>query len=239
MLAPLLAVALAVPVAVPTPVLVELFTSEGCSSCPSADAVLRDLEQKQPVPGALVIALEEHVDYWNYIGWKDPFSSAAFTDRQKAYAASFGRGRIYTPQMVVDGAHELVGSDAAAARDAILVSTQAKKAALKLAVQGGKVIIEVEGLDGGEPAEVRLAVAELNLSSKVERGENEGRTLLHAAVARTLETVGAIGKGQKATRVEGELRIAPGWNRAQLRIVAFVQGTQSHRVLAAAVVPAG
>ena len=235
MLLPLLAIALAAP----TPVLVELFTSEGCSSCPSADAVLRDLEATQPIPGALVIALEEHVDYWNYIGWKDPFSSAAFTNRQKAYAASFGRGRIYTPMMVVDGAHEFVGSDSAAARDAILVSTQAKKAALELTVQGGKVVIQVEGLEGAEPAEVRLAVAELGLISKVERGENEGRTLQHAAVARTLETVGAIAKGQKSARVESELRIAEAWKRPQLRIVAFVQGTKSNKVLAAAVAPAG
>ena len=91
----------------------------------------------------------------------------------------------------------------------------------------------------GEPAEVRLAVAELGLGSKVLRGENEGRTLQHAAVARTLETVGAIAKGQKSARVESELRIAEAWKRPQLRIVAFVQGTKSNKVLAAAVAPAG
>src|SRR4051812_22956864 len=185
----LIAALAAAAVAAPTPVLLELFTSEGCSSCPAADAVLRGLEAQQPVAGALVIALEEHVDYWDNLGWKDPFSSARFTGRQNAYAGWLGRGRIYTPQLVVDGAHELVGSDAAAARDAIAVSAQARKPSLQLTEKAGKVTIALEALPAGEQAEVHLVVAELGLSTKVERGENEGRTLLHAAVARSFETV--------------------------------------------------
>ena len=234
----LIAAALAVTLAAPTPVLLELFTSEGCSSCPSADAVLRDLEASGHVRGALIIALEEHVDYWDNLGWKDPYSSARFTARQKDYAGWFGRGRIYTPQLVVDGAHELVGSDSSAARDAIAVSAQAKKPALKLVEVNGRVTIDLEALAAGEPAEVHLVVAELGLVTKVERGENEGRTLGHAAVARSFETVGAVASG-KAFHLEGAVKLDPAWKKGQLRIVAFVQGKESHRVLAAAAVPVG
>src|ERR1700735_1542793 len=95
----------------PVPVIVELFTSEGCSSCPAADRMLARLEQTQPVPGAQVVAIEEHVDYWNQLGWNDPFSSPQYRARQNDYAVAFKANNIYTPQMVVNGQSEFVGSD--------------------------------------------------------------------------------------------------------------------------------
>ena len=103
----------------PTPVILELFTSEGCSDCPPADTLLETLIATQPVPGVEIIGLGQHVDYWDRLGWKDRFSSAALTNRQQLYQTRFNTESIYTPQMVVDGRAEFVGSDAGAARRAL------------------------------------------------------------------------------------------------------------------------
>jgi hypothetical protein len=113
----------------PTPVLVELFTSEGCSSCPPADELLSRLQQSQPVAGVEVIALSEHVDYWNRLGWADPFSSAALTERQRQYATVLRGNRVYTPQMVVDGQAGFVGSDSPQALRAIAEAAESRKPA--------------------------------------------------------------------------------------------------------------
>ena len=114
------------------PVLVELYTSEGCSSCPPADALLQKLERNPSTPDAVVIAMSEHVDYWNHLGWNDPFSSAQMSARQQAYALRFGSKGPYTPQMVVDGADEFVGSDASRARHAIAEAATRHKVELTL-----------------------------------------------------------------------------------------------------------
>src|SRR5689334_4635092 len=109
------------------PVIVELFTSEGCSSCPPADALLARLEKNQPVAGAEVIPLALHVDYWNHLGWADPFSSHQFSERQGEYAAVFGNDSVYTPQMVVDGVREFNGSNSSLAQEAIAKAARESK----------------------------------------------------------------------------------------------------------------
>src|SRR5437763_5818210 len=141
----LTAVLLASLAAQPQPVVVELFTSEGCSSCPAADAALKELDQKQPVDGANILALGLHVDYWNYLGWADPFSSAQFSARQQTYSDAFGGDRVYTPQLVVDGSRELLGSSSRAL-GAIRDAARQPKASLALALDGDSVRVTVDAL---------------------------------------------------------------------------------------------
>ncbi len=232
------------------PVIVELFTSEGCSSCPPADALLARLEKTQPVSGVEVIALKEHVDYWDHLGWKDRFSSAQFTARQNDYAQAFGNDTIYTPQMVVDGRTEFVGSAEGRARQAILQAARTPKAAVQLErvrrAAGGPAEIpfgvRIEQLGGatpGDTAEVFLAITESNLHSDVTRGENAGRGLDHVGVVRELKRIGnADPQANPAFAAEPIVAMAPGWKRESLRAVVFVQERRSRRVLAAASVAA-
>src|SRR5436190_3767511 len=171
-------------------VLVELFTSEGCSSCPPADAVLARLHREQPVPGVQLLVLSEHVDYWNDLGWKDPFSDAQFSERQGLYGS-----RIYTPQAIVDGQVDVLGSD----RDGIVRAAKSAAVAphgtLRLQASAQGVRISVTDLSGHSDARVLLAVIEDGLVSRVERGENAGRTLAHTAVVRGLREVGKVASG--------------------------------------------
>jgi hypothetical protein len=223
----------------PTPVVVELFTSEGCSSCPPADEVLRRLDEEQPIPGAEIVALGLHVDYWDYIGWADPFSSPAFGARQGEYAEALGAGS-YTPQMVVDGRVELLGSDAARAREAIAAAALTPKAALSLSLlpppkggEGDMIALEVAVEAPPEGAELFLAITERGLSSEVKRGENAGRRLTHCPVVRALLPMGPLEAGRAAKAIT----LARGWRRENLRAVAFLQDKKTRRILGAAALP--
>ncbi len=217
-----------------TPVLVELFTSEGCSSCPPADLLLRRLEKEQPVPGAEIIVISEHVDYWNYLGWRDPFSSAEFTRRQQTYAKRFYRDGPYTPQMVVNGETEFVGSDARLAQKSIAAAaTQAGVAVrLKWAVPG-KVLVEADSLAGGKVknAEVFVVVARDEVTSDVSRGENSGRKLQHVSVAGKMMVAGKLSASAGLSK---ELQIDAGGGR----VIAFVQAQDQGRILGAAILRA-
>jgi len=224
-----------------TPVLVELFTSEGCSSCPRADSVLSQLGRDQRVPGAEIIVLEEHVDYWDRLGWKDPFSSAAMSARQSEYSEALGRRDLYTPQMIVDGRTEFVGSSEAQALQAIGTASAMPKPAVQLSWAGGDALaIRVEPLTNAtrnEAPQVYLAVAENMLHSDVKLGENAGRALEHDGVVRQLIAVGKTRTASTRFSSTVSVRAAPEWNRANLRAVVFVQERQSRRVLAAASIP--
>jgi hypothetical protein len=221
------------------PVIVELFTSEGCSSCPPADALLQQLVNTQPVAGVQIVALGEHVDYWDQQGWKDRFSSAALTNRQQGYAQALNVESIYTPQMVVDGRVQLVGSDAASARRAIGQELSVPRGTVTIALEprGDRVNVTLNptGLapvGRGQHAEVVVAVTEDGLSSDVRRGENHGRVLSHVAVVRQLTTIGDAGAGP----LQHEILIDPSWRRDRLKVVAFVQESRSRRIMAAGAV---
>jgi len=224
--AALAASAAVVPAPADTPVLVELFTSEGCSSCPPADRLLARLAADQPVPGALVVPLALHVDYWNHLGWKDPFSSPRYTERQGAYARRFGSpGRVYTPQMVVDGRIAFVGSDEREARRAIGESALEPKAIVRVAPNAtGAVHVTVADAAGG--AEVFIAVIEDGIVSEVTKGENAGRRLAHTAVARNLFAAGRV---DPTGRFDATVPVESG--RAARRVIAFVQERGTGRVL--------
>jgi hypothetical protein len=223
-----------------TPVLVELFTSEGCSDCPPADALLERLDRSQPVRGVELIVLSEHVDYWNDIGWRDPYSLHEYSQRQGAYAGHFGIGSVYTPQMVVDGHFEFVGSDERGAIEAI--EGAAKTAKIPVSISsvhleaGNAVTLHVEAgrlpsSSAVRSADVLIATADESDESHVSRGENAGRTLKHISVLRTLTRVGTVDQSGEFSQ---DVRIRTNRvNAGNLRVVAIVQEAPIGRVLGA------
>lgn len=222
-----------------TPVLVELFTSEGCSSCPPADHLLEVLDRNQPIAGADTIVLSEHVDYWNRLGWPDPFSSAQFSARQQEYAGKIGHSGSYTPQMVVDGRFEFVGSDGRQASAAIQDAAKQPKANpvirdVKATATHVTARIEVPMLENVQRRTrpvLFVAIADNSAESNVKRGENGGRVLRHVAVVRTLSEEGSIQAGKSAAReVSLPFHQMPGGSR----LVAFIQDAASGRVLGVA-----
>lgn len=216
----------------PVPVLVELFTSEGCSSCPPADAELARLARSQPVAGVRVVPLALHVDYWNDLGWPDPFSTAANSARQRSYARSLGLGRgVYTPQAVVDGAGETNGADHGSL--ARVIAEAATRAHVAVAIAPGRaasgeigVVVQV----GPAAADAMVALTEDDLVVDVPRGENAGRKLSHLGVARSLRRLGPIDPAHGA-RFEASLAVPPGASRDHLRVVAFAQDPRTGHVL--------
>ncbi len=225
------------------PILVELFTSEGCASCPPADELLIRLHQEQYIPGVLVIPLSEHVEYWNG-NWRDPFSLSVFTDRQRSYHKILGSRLLYTPEMVVDGRRQFVGSQRMMAEHAILHAARMPKAAVELAIEPDApaegVVVQITvsdvlqlGVSG--PIDLMLAVTEDGLETDVQFGENARRRLRHAAVVRHLERIETFdvpGVGRFAASAEVILR--PEWQRLNLRIVVFLQESTSRHVFGAA-----
>jgi len=229
------------------PVIVELFTSEGCSSCPPADAALAKLEQDPATADAEVIGLEEHVDYWDQLGWADPFSSPEWTSRQREYAEVFGSGSVYTPQMVVDGTTELVGSRGPEVRRSIEQAAGRVKTAVSITADEGetggvkKFDVQVGKLAGAESrdeAEVWLAVTESGLHSSVTRGENAGEELRHASVVRSLQKLGVADKRNDVPFAgQPGVPFNSSWKRENLRVVVFVQEKKSRHILGASAVP--
>jgi len=229
-----------------TPVLIELFTSEGCSSCPPADAFLKKLDELQPIRGGQAIVLSEHVDYWNYDGWTDPFSSSSFTNRQSAYVRALGSDSPYTPELIVNGGTELNLSNPEQVSAALLKAAKAERLPVSigaLRIEGDspatlRAHIDVDGTASRHNADVFAVVALDHAESKVLHGENGGRRLMHAAVAVELLRVGRLEKGKPFSQ-DFQTRLKPGLDPKNLRLIVFVQEPGPGAVLGAALKEVG
>lgn len=224
------------------PVVVELFTSEGCSSCPPADALLRTLEANASSNGTQVIVLGEHVDYWDRLGWKDRFSSADYTHRQQQYAEAFGTDQIYTPQMIVDGRAEFVGSDQVKARTAIGQASTQPKASVTLMIkhmspQKIDLQTDISSLpSSSHKARVLVFVTETNLSSDVRAGENSGSTLQHAGVVRSIQPAGFVESSEIFHRAI-PIILDKHWKLQDLQAIVVLQDERDRGIVGAASIP--
>ncbi len=223
------------------PVLVELFTAEGCSSCPPADEWLLQLDKAQPLAGAQLIVLSEHVTYWDHDGWKDPYSSPLVTDRQADYARGFRIDSPYTPQVVINGTVNVKLSDSKQVRQTF--EQAAKARTLPVTITGVTIDpanpailhahVEVDGSSAGHNADIYGAVALDHVESQVLRGENGGKHLSHVAVVQQLSKIGKMENGKTFSR-DIDLKLKPGTDPKNTRLVIFVQEGGPGKVLGAA-----
>ena len=216
-------------------VLVELFTSEGCSSCPPADALLRQLDGKITSSGQLIVGISEHVTYWNNLGWTDPFSASDYTDRQNSYGSRFHLDSVYTPQMVVNGEQQVLGSD----RNAVLRAVQETDhpGALSVHIESAAissdslvVTYSIRGITPEHGVDLFAVVADDVAESQVRRGENSGRNLIHASVARSIMRIGSV-KGTPAPKNTVRVPMGNGPRSSARHLVLFVQSAHLGRVL--------
>ncbi len=221
----------------PKVVLVELFTSEGCSSCPPADALLRQINGTRTDSGELIVGISEHVTYWNSLGWSDPFSSSTYTDRQNTYGERFRLDSVYTPQMVVNGGQQFVGSDKASLVQALRREEQdPAPVALRIlstSVAGNSLSVHFSaaGEIPSHGVEIIAVLADDSDRSSVLRGENSGRTLTHVAVARSLSHVAKL---QAATEQTVQIPLPAALQHAQARhLILFAQTPEGGRILGA------
>ncbi len=202
---------------------VELFTSEGCSSCPPADALLNTLIEESDQSGKPVYALAFHVDYWNRLGWTDPFSDAEYSNRQRLYAETMKKPSVYTPQMVVNGTAEFVGSDERQARKQIceaLAGTDNLIMNLRANLTDQEVAVRYDLEGASKNLLLNIALVEKNLVTDVPRGENSGRTLHHDNVVRAFKSVPVA---QRETSGMAELLLPAGIDRDQAAVIAYLQ----------------
>jgi len=181
----------------PSAVLVELFTSEGCSDCPTADELLRQINGQRASGGELIVGISEHVSYWNRLGWRDPFSADLYTTRQNDFATHFGLESVYTPQMVVNGREQFVGSDRRALQAAL--ATESQREQISLRIDSGQIkdnsvtfTYTASDLPAKGTLELFAVLVDDMDQSSVLRGENSGRKLTHVAVARAFASLGTL-----------------------------------------------
>jgi hypothetical protein len=183
------------------------------------------------VAQAEIVTLALHVDYWNYLGWKDEFSSSLFSQRQEIYAQKLKLNSTYTPQMIVDGTAEFNGSDAGKAVNAIMEAAKTQKANVEISRIGEKIKIKITNLSKHTDATVYLAIAEDNLFTNVKRGENSGRKLEHVSVARELKSIGLIDAKSNVFETETIFSVQPNWKSENLKLIVFIQENNSRKIL--------
>jgi hypothetical protein len=223
------------------PVLIELFTAEGCSSCPPADRFLEQLDAAQPIRGANLIVLSEHVDYWDGQGWPDPYASKALTERQAAYERGLKIREPFTPQFVVDGTVDMSLSHRERISDQLHAASAATKVPVSiesLRVDTGAAprisgVVNADAVPGRRSCELFVGLALDRADTQVLRGENRGQHLTHVAVLRELDSVGKVAPGS-AVHQSFSLVLRPGLDTARLRVVAFLQLPGPGAVLGAA-----
>ena len=216
--------------------LVELFTSQGCSSCPPADQLLREVDREARKQGKRVFPLSFHVDYWNRLGWRDPFSDSSYSERQRSYARRVSGGRVYTPQIVVNGSYDVLGSDSSSLRHRVREMLQhSSRVRVDLRIERRESSTKAcASLRGSEGASLRnslgdlalnLVLVERNLKTTVTRGENAGRRLHHDNVVREIQ---ALDAGTCTV-----FQHPKGLHKSNASIVAFAQSRDNLRVLGA------
>lgn len=209
--------------------LVELFTSEGCSSCPPADELAIQLSKEYP---GNVYFLTYHVDYWNYLGWKDRFSSAAYTEKQKEYATAFNLNSIYTPQAVVNGKKEFVGSDQTRLRKTIMEEIKSKPVidlSIGTKLTGNNILVSYK-TQLSDRYLLNVALVQLHAETAVKKGENNGRYLKHINVVREFHTVSLSQKAEGQT----DVKIPEGLSESEIKVIAFIQDKSTLKVLGVA-----
>lgn len=213
-----------------TMVVLELFTSQGCSSCPPADELLAQISKLNDEHKLPVVCLSFHVDYWNSLGWKDPYSKAEFTERQRDYARVFRNRSVYTPQLIVNGKTEFVGSKASAAREAIRDALKEKSRVqieIKTVWEEEKNQCAIEfSLQGVSPKQLlNIAIVQKQGTNKVPRGENAGRALAHANIVRNFESIAVENPtGKVAIKLPEDLK------PQDVRVVVYVQNSESKAI---------
>jgi hypothetical protein len=212
-------------------VLLELFTSEGCPTCPPADANLAFLEKEQPFVQAEIVTLALHVDYWNSLSWKDQYSSPMFSRRQQIYSMALKINSNYTPQMIVDGQTQFIGNNMAKAHKAITEAAKIQKATIEIAAAADKYKIKISDIPTHGNATIFLAITEDNLASSVKNGESSSKKPEHISVVRELKSLGFLTAEQKNLELETVLQIQSVWKKENLKLVVFVQDNASRKIL--------
>jgi len=208
-------------------IIIELFTSQGCSSCPAADKLLSNLMASND----RILALSFHVSYWNYLGWKDPYSKEEFTNRQRKYSRVMGLSRVYTPQMIINGQDEFVGSNKKYAEQSLkeaLSKNTLHKIKLSLNIEGKSIKGQYTLAGSTSGYMINLALVERDVSNIVPRGENSGRTLHHDNVVRSFKTIEAHNTGEVSINLPSGIAIE------KSIIIAYVQHSETLKITGAA-----